>query len=62
MKPLGQRNTGFRQQVIGDAGSKIEIQGTGDFKTWEAVTSATLGNQAAELEDSATASRAVQGP
>ncbi len=58
LKPLGASNTGFRLQVIGDAGSKVEVQGTGDFRTWEAISSVTLGNQATEVEDSAAGSRA----
>jgi hypothetical protein len=33
LKPLGASNTGFRLQVIGDAGLKLEVQGTSDFKT-----------------------------
>jgi hypothetical protein len=56
LKPLGASNTSFRLQVIGESGSKLEIQATGDFQAWEPVVSVTLGNQATEVEDSTTAS------
>jgi len=58
LKSLGVSNTGFRIQVIGDTGSKVEVQSTGDFKVGEPVGSVTLGKQAADVEDSAASNLA----
>ncbi len=52
LKPLGASHTGFRLQVIGESGSKLEVQGTEDFKMWKPVATVTMGNQPVEAEDS----------
>ncbi|MBI2924966.1 MAG: FG-GAP repeat protein [Verrucomicrobia bacterium] len=57
LKATGKTSSGFRLQVTGESGSKVEVQGTGDFRIWDPVASVTLGNQPAEVEDSAAANQ-----
>ena len=53
----GRTVTGFRLQLTGEPGRKVEIQGIGDFTMWEPLADMTLGDQPFELEDAAAATR-----
>lgn len=48
LKPVGTGKTGFRIEVHGESGRTVEVQGSADFKTWEAV--ATVSSAAGETE------------
>jgi hypothetical protein len=54
LNALGRSKSGFRLQVTGEPGSKVEVQGSGDFRIWEPFAVTTLGDQALAVEDSAT--------
>jgi len=55
LTPPGMSKTGFRFQVIGEPGSKMEIQGSNDFKAWTSLGTVATGNEPVEVEDSTTA-------
>ena len=54
---LGRTVTGFRLQLVGEPGRKVEIQTTGDFTMWEPIGDVTLEDQPFELEDAAAVTR-----
>ena len=57
LKAIGNTGNGFRLKLIGEPGRKLEVQASSDFKTWEPIALKTMGDQPAEVEDSAAARR-----
>ena len=53
LQPLGRIESGFRLQITAEAGLKLEVQATSDFKTWEPVAAITTGTSPADIEDTA---------